>query len=214
MRLKLRKPVWNLIRHRPEGCERAGEHVLLLAILDVGASQRSHQPALNPRKVSAEALLAMCKMLEIYTGQAVPVSEEDLESRNAGEQVEYVFYQMQRRDLLPVVVDLAYFTRYVTIYQSNLETLSRYRPRHYDGKIVLFRSTDTLPGVAIEHPSIDDPTMGWKKYSAEPVAVHDVPGNHITMMTAPRVGVLAHMLRTYLDVKGESKRAIGECTLF
>jgi acyl-CoA synthetase (AMP-forming)/AMP-acid ligase II/thioesterase domain-containing protein/NADP-dependent 3-hydroxy acid dehydrogenase YdfG len=186
-----------------------GEEVLLLAILDVEAPERSHAPALNRRKDSAEALLALCKMLEIYTCKTVPVSQEDLESRSAEEQVEYVFYRMQSRDLLPVVVDLDYFKRYVQIYQGNLEAMARYTPRQYDGKIVVFRSAETLPGIAMEHPRTDDPKMGWQKYSVAPIAVHHVPGNHITMMTSPRVGLLAAMLQNYLNVKCESNRTIG-----
>jgi len=182
-----------------------GEDVLLLAILDVEAPEPGHRVA--PRKDS-EALMALCKMLEIYTGQTVPVSEEDLEGRSAEEQVEYVFYQMQRGNLLPAVVDLVYFQRYVRIHRSNLDAMARYTPRQYDGRIDLFRSTETLPGIGMDYPRTDDPTMGWQKYSVTPVAIHDLPGNHITMMTSPRVGVLADLLQS-LNVKYESKRAIG-----
>ena len=177
-----------------------GEKVSLVAILDVEAPQRGHRPSLDPRKASARDLMALCKMLEIYTGKTVPVSENDLENREADEQVEYVFYQMQRKSLLPVQVDLAYFQRYVGIYQNNMEAMARYAPRRYDGRIVVFRSTESVPGIEAEYTRSGDPMMGWQKYSAVPVAVHDVPGNHITMMTTPRVTVLADMLRNHLNL--------------
>jgi thioesterase domain-containing protein/NADP-dependent 3-hydroxy acid dehydrogenase YdfG len=178
-----------------------GEDVSLLAILDVEAPNRD-RPVQNPWETSSGGLVSLCKMLEIYTGQAVPVSEADLESRSREEQVEYVFYQMQRRNLLPVAVDLPYFRRYVRIHQINVEAMVRYAPRPYDGPIVLFRSTDTLP-VGLDHPGTEDTrdsTMGWQTYSMAPVIIHHVPGNHITMMTSPRVGVLAARLQGYLRV--------------
>ena len=106
--------------------------------------------------------MALCKLFEIYTGRAVPVSEEDLENRNEDEQVEYVFSEMERTNLLPVVVDLGYFQRYVRIYQSNMEAITRYTPCQYDGKLVVFRSTETLPGMpGIANLRTDDPSMEY-----------------------------------------------------
>jgi thioesterase domain-containing protein len=44
-----------------------------------------------------------------------------------------------------------------------------------------------------------EPTWGWGPFAAGPVAVHWVPGDHITMMTKPHVQVLAERLKACLN---------------
>jgi acyl-CoA synthetase (AMP-forming)/AMP-acid ligase II/surfactin synthase thioesterase subunit len=176
-----------------------GEHTLLLAIIDVTAPDAGRRPELRTPQDSTQALLALCKMLEIYTGRSVNVAREELEIRGDEEQIEYVFDQMMNQGLLPPLIDLPYFERYLGIYQSNLATLEGYTPLPYDGKIVVIRSTEVLPDITGEFVYSEEQTMGWQKYTPLPIDVHFVPGNHLTMMTLPRIKALADVLRSYLS---------------
>nr|VFJ93686.1 MAG: hypothetical protein BECKLFY1418B_GA0070995_10493 [Candidatus Kentron sp. LFY] len=48
---------------------------------------------------------------------------------------------------------------------------------------------------AFSRPLKADPTWGWGRYAAGPVDLHEVPGDHYTMMSHPNVEVLAERLR-------------------
>ena len=68
---------------------------------------------------------------------------------------------------------------------------STYKPARFPGKVTLFR--------VIDRPNYvhSDPTAGWQAYAAE-VEVHDVPGDHATLLDDPNVGALAEELRKCL----------------
>jgi hypothetical protein len=69
----------------------------------------------------------------------------------------------------------------------------------------LFRARDFHPHFdfsAAEDPGVApaDSTLGWKRFSTSPVAVHNVPGNHLTMLAMPNIEALALALRDRLKV--------------
>lgn len=44
-----------------------------------------------------------------------------------------------------------------------------------------------------------DESLGWRRYTTQPVSVHPVPGNHITMLTEPNAKDVARILSECLD---------------
>jgi thioesterase domain-containing protein/SAM-dependent methyltransferase len=72
------------------------------------------------------------------------------------------------------------------------ETL-RYRPKAYAGRVTLFKCTP-LGGL-----NAKDPTCGWGLLAAGGVDVHEMPGEHLTMLRHPHVRVFAERLRDVLD---------------
>jgi thioesterase domain-containing protein len=66
--------------------------------------------------------------------------------------------------------------------------LQKYRPQLYPGRITLFRSEDAEA----------DP-LSWTPFSAAPVEVHTIPGDHILMLVEPYVQSLAAQLQQCLD---------------
>ena len=63
----------------------------------------------------------------------------------------------------------------------------------YDGTLDLFRATDRLYFVD------DFQYLGWKDYALGGVRVHDVPGDHETLMLPPNDRILAEALQRALD---------------
>jgi len=187
-----------------------GEDISLLTIIDVEAHGRRESSGEPQGADSVQALMALCGMLEIYTGREVPVRKEDLEGLSANQRAEFVFREMSSRDLLPAEIDLDYFLRYLNIYDSNLRAMNDYTPETYDGKIVVFPSSDEAS--KIHAPRHEDPTMGWQKHSSVPIAWHRIPGNHLTMMTAPNVRTLARLLQSYLEEKISPLPIVTEST--
>ena len=70
-----------------------------------------------------------------------------------------------------------------------------YTPQPYPGKITLFR--------AMERNEFEltytDPQLGWGKFAAGELEIHDVPGDHIGILQEPNVKVLAEKLSAYLQ---------------
>jgi thioesterase domain-containing protein/acyl carrier protein len=66
-----------------------------------------------------------------------------------------------------------------------------YQPAMYPGPVTLFRASERGVG------ETNDPTSGWGHWTV--VETYEVPGDHLTMMTAPHVEVLVQRLRHCLD---------------
>ena len=77
-----------------------------------------------------------------------------------------------------------------------------YLPPHYQGQVVLVRSTETI---ITDHPTIDDTpvrylskdpqSLGWQRWATKKITVYDVPGGHSSMLQDPYAQVLAEKLR-------------------
>jgi thioesterase domain-containing protein len=73
------------------------------------------------------------------------------------------------------------------LFAIHLRETRRYRPRAYPHRLTFFRATG--------HPvQGDDPTHGWAQLAAGGVDVHEVPGQHLTLLRQPHVRVLAEKL--------------------
>ncbi|QNK64848.1 hypothetical protein H7F33_01195 [Pedobacter sp. PAMC26386] len=68
-----------------------------------------------------------------------------------------------------------------------------YKLAPFDDKIHLFRATDNVYFVE------DFKYLGWQKYALKGVEVHDVPGDHKTMLLAPNDREFARTLQDVLD---------------
>jgi thioesterase domain-containing protein/acyl carrier protein len=77
------------------------------------------------------------------------------------------------------------------VYNTNLQALESYRSRYYDGKVVLFNAAEQ------DMALIPDPQYGWVGL-ARAIEIHEVPGNHDTMLTEPNVSALAEKLSSCL----------------
>jgi thioesterase domain-containing protein/acyl carrier protein len=76
--------------------------------------------------------------------------------------------------------------------QFRRQTLENYRLSPYPGKITLFRAMETFSqfeAIAV------NPTLGWRKLAVGGLVIHDVPGNHVTILQKPNVSVLADKLK-------------------
>ncbi|MBK1986127.1 amino acid adenylation domain-containing protein [Sphaerospermopsis aphanizomenoides BCCUSP55] len=67
-----------------------------------------------------------------------------------------------------------------------------YEPKVYGGKVVFFKAMDHSPEYAVYLEK-------WQELAAGGLEVHDVPGNHDSILSEPNVSVLAEKLRDYLN---------------
>ncbi|WP_077923483.1 non-ribosomal peptide synthetase [Spirosoma sp. 209] len=79
------------------------------------------------------------------------------------------------------------------IMQKHEEAFEAYRLQPYNGKLDLFRAMTRLYFVD------DQVYLGWNDFARQGVRVHDVPGDHATLMYPPNDKALALALQRALD---------------
>jgi len=83
-----------------------------------------------------------------------------------------------------------------------------YSRKEYPNPITLFRAQESSAAITSLqshiHLAVNDPTLGWQDVCTTPVLVHDVPGNHVSMVIEPHVATLGDELRRCI------RQAIGE----
>ncbi len=80
------------------------------------------------------------------------------------------------------------------LYGVNISALNGYKSKFYPGKIILFNAVEDDPAV------IHDPYYGWPGL-AQDIQVHELPGNHDTILMEPNVRILAQKLAQCLERK-------------
>jgi len=113
--------------------------------------------------------------------------------------LERVVQKARERGLLPRDIGTQEIHRLLKVLRANFEALRGYLPGPYAGRVTLFRAAQATT----IHP---DPAFGWRELAAGGVDVHEVPGDHHSLIREPHVGVLVERLRGSLDAAG---RAIG-----
>jgi thioesterase domain-containing protein len=125
------------------------------------------------------------------------ISVEVLQSLKADERLDYLHEHLAAAQVLPADGDRAQLRGLVEVFMTNGRI--RYLPPEdiLKTRIALLRASEP-PEKYIDEEPIDEeqrarmrePTWGWGPFAAGAVAVHWVPGDHITMMTKPHVQVL------------------------
>jgi acyl-CoA synthetase (AMP-forming)/AMP-acid ligase II/thioesterase domain-containing protein/acyl carrier protein len=69
-----------------------------------------------------------------------------------------------------------------------------YEPQPYSGRLCLFRASGRRMGW------IGDPSYGWEAVARGGLAVHEAPGDHVTMFLPPHVDTLARVLAADLEL--------------
>jgi thioesterase domain-containing protein len=172
-----------------------GQSIPKILILDMRAPINTTRVS-SAAKSEKDALITLGKKLEAYTGKPFQVSEEHLEGLSQEEQFDYFVAQMKARNIIPEEVDASWLREFLAIYENNVNSVQAYRPDVYAGSAILFRGKDGLAEVEEEYPEIySDEALGWRSLVAGEVTVYQVPGNHLSMIAAPNVQVLAKSMR-------------------
>jgi amino acid adenylation domain-containing protein len=83
--------------------------------------------------------------------------------------------------------------RYRRVEQATTAATRAYRPAPYDGRVDLIRATAQGSRLAYE------PHVGWGRCTGGGLRIHDVPGDHVTLLSQPWVMSLGERLRACLD---------------
>ena len=75
------------------------------------------------------------------------------------------------------------------VKQCNFLARSLCKPKPYAGRVTVFRAVDKLLTVLV------DPRISWKHLALGGVDIHEVPGDHLTLVDEPNAQVLAEKLK-------------------
>jgi thioesterase domain-containing protein len=168
----------------------AGQEVALLALIDSACpGDRTTTPLYRRARARARAFLARAgrnlRRLRELEATAMPGFLAERLTNLCTEVVGGVAYRWSRRLQRPLLP--AFRDRRGALTQAG----RRYRPAAYPGRVTLFRAASPSPG--------DDPFWGWGRVAAGGVELHEVAGEHLTLMHDPHVAELASRLRHCLD---------------
>lgn len=176
-----------------------GQEVAFLAVLDTG-------PGLSPGEIEAAAapgasedddtpwLLTIAEYVRGLRGADLGVTAADLAPLAPEERLRFFVERLRAAGVVHAGEDgLAQLRRLLRVYKTNVRSYRTYHPRPFPGTVTLFRAE-----AAGFDPELGT-DLGWSGHTPLPVAVHEVPGDHITLLAEPNVAVLAGRLRAGLN---------------
>lgn len=182
-----------------------GRPVALLALIDTVAPASSAGASLDGTSAhdddDAEWLMRIARYLGAFMGRELPVSRDELRSLGPEQQLTYFVDQARRADLLPPDGGLSLVQGLLRLQKAHMRAARRYVPRAYPNRVTLFRVQHVdsrIEAYGLFQENLDDPTFGWSRYSASPVDVRTLPGDHMTIVMPPNVEALAGQLRSSL----------------
>ena len=81
----------------------------------------------------------------------------------------------------------------LNVFKANGLALSRYSPRVFPGRVLLFQAGDRSGRI------LEGPTMGWGELASGGVSAHVIPGDHYSMMKPPAVQRVAEILKAAME---------------
>ncbi len=182
-----------------------GQEVALLAIVDSSAPTYKDKQMLIDyiNWDHARWLVEVSKGIEIYLEKNVDISYDTLQSLTVDEQLKYILHYFKMANMLPPNAEITQLTNIVQAYKNSCLCLVDYVPKQpYPGKLTILRANEDLPEDPHSHLNAEvsqDLSLGWSEFSSEPVDIHFVLGNHITIMVEPHVKVLAEQLKACIQ---------------
>ncbi|QSX77638.1 non-ribosomal peptide synthetase [Agrilutibacter solisilvae] len=172
---------------------REGEEVERLVLIDVPSRYLEGMDTAQPDDAAWIARLAA--IVRESSGTDLQLTQELLRPLDPADQLALLNERMQAAGFMPPGADVAKVRGLLRVFVAN--SLARYSPRDVlPVPIALFRAGEHHPDY--DFTPADDPgrsiahsTLGWQAMSSQPVAVHVVPGNHITMLSPQHAAALA-----------------------
>jgi amino acid adenylation domain-containing protein len=173
--------------------ESAGEGVDLVALIDSFAPDGRRVQAAGIELLASFAF-DLASALGVDLTAIAGLLPPDLAELETGEALERIAEVAGRIGLLPVGLDAAELARRFTVFAAGHRALERYVPGPCRAPLVLFRATERPAGAPPPAPD-----LGWGRLATElPVVVHELPGDHYTLLREPAVEGLALRLRAHL----------------
>jgi amino acid adenylation domain-containing protein len=164
----------------------------------------------------AGPLLEIARYVEGLWGKQLRLGAADLAGLEGEEQLRLFVARARAAGLLHQTGGLEQLRRQVEVLRSNARAYRGYRLHPYAGRLTLVRAVDGAdreaadrgadarraagaePVAASPESVTAGPDLGWGRWAAA-VDRLEAPGDHISLLAEPHVGVLAGLLRAAID---------------
>ncbi len=160
-----------------------GEKVGMAALLDTTVALAD---------VAIDDRAPLVAMVHMLTEGRFRIPPEQLLGLTPDEQIDRVFAEAAARGISTEGVSRERIARLRRVIEANLKARAGYRERTYGGQLLFCRAEIRLPG------ELDRPETAWFPLAEGGVEVHDVPGDHESMLQPPNVARLAEILAAKL----------------
>jgi amino acid adenylation domain-containing protein len=169
--------------------EEEGAAVAPLVLLDSGAPYE-HTVPFGTGWSHDDWLSAFVRLLERVAGIEVRLPP--------GASLDAIRAALDERGLLPPEIDAVRLRSMLEAFKAGAQ--ASYRPQGpYSGSVLFLRASETREEDREEDVArraiLESPAMGWERHVLGRLAVHRVPGDHVSMLRAPHVTVVAEHLR-------------------
>jgi thioesterase domain-containing protein/acyl carrier protein len=169
--------------------QRQGEQVELLAVIDGYAG--APEGLLPPEDAAAVMTALFAQHLAAVTGEGTMMPDEALAGMEPEQMLQHLLEEGRKSAAVTPDTELPRLRALRQVFASNQRASAAWRPGPYAGSIELFRTTDPGKDVA-------DQERSWKQLARDGVVVHDLSGDHYSVLRAPHVQVLARLLKESL----------------
>jgi thioesterase domain-containing protein len=163
------------------------QDVVLLALIDSYAPTGDQGP--EPNEITLLMIFAQDMGLP---WRQIPLASDHLARLEPDQQLACALEQARRANVVPPDMDLARVRRLFQVFKNNFWAVRQYVPHSYSGAVTLFKACEQL----YEEDVASD--LGWGVLVDGGVTVHEIAGNHYTLVREPHVEALAGALRKYL----------------
>ena len=179
-----------------EALERAGEEVALFAMFD--APLPSVFEGVNVDD-DAQFLCELVNFASRFSGTDIQIDHDELTKLAPEEQFQFALSEARKTGIVPAETPEAYIRRLVRAGEANVRVLQGFEPGPLTTPIRLFVPTSktALVGLAGIAP-VSDEDRGWSGRDGQVVEIHEVPGDHFTMMLGEGATVIAQHLNKLL----------------
>ncbi|HVR99644.1 MAG TPA: non-ribosomal peptide synthase/polyketide synthase, partial [Thermoanaerobaculia bacterium] len=168
--------------------ERQGEAVAPVALIDSFAPEGQERPQ---RIVADGELVALfARDISRQFGLSLPPLLPDFGELAAEDALRWLSAKAERAGLLPPGAESREVKRRFAVFQANFRLLEGYAGGPCAAPVILFK--------AAERPAESASDLGWGRLSQGPIEVHELSGDHYTLLQQPHVQTLAALLRERL----------------
>ncbi|MER9858823.1 MULTISPECIES: amino acid adenylation domain-containing protein [unclassified Mesorhizobium] len=177
----------------------AGDEIAIVALLDAKALHNNeeytsgqHHPLLGKSSVAEKLSEQVVTFSMLFP--ALKKHWRKLMSIKREQQVNVLLNLGRQAGVIPDMSETQ-LGHLLAVADANKTALHDYVPRQNDSRTVLFAAKNGLRA-AMNQPDVD---LGWTQFARGCLEVHEVPGDHYTMIAPPHVSILAKKLDDYLN---------------
>jgi aspartate racemase len=115
------------------------------------------------------------------------------------EQLAEIGKQARDSESLPPGFDLPQVRNLLEVFRANLRALRGYEPKPYGGEVTVFPAAESAAEFALDARRV------WGALATGGLNVHQLPGNHYTILNRPQVETLSALLKIRIEAAGDAR---------